>query len=56
MKKILRITNINYEYLFGDDKSKDETSEEINKLSEKLKNFKIIKYNGPGVCKSENVV
>ena len=54
-EKNIEISNINYEYLFGDDKSSDATSDEIIKLSEKLKNFKIIKYNGPGVCKSENV-
>ena len=46
---------MNYEYLFGDDKSDDRTLEEIEKLSKKLNNHKIIKYNGPGICKSENV-
>ena len=43
------------EYLFGDDNSSDQTNGEIDKLSKKLTNNKIIKYNGPGVCKSENV-
>jgi len=43
------------EYLFGDDNSSDKTIEEIDKLSKKLINNKIIKYDGPGVCKSENV-
>ena len=43
------------EYLFGDDASLDKTNDEIDKLSKKLNNNKIIKYNGPGICKSENV-
>ncbi len=43
------------EYLFGDDNSSDKTSDEIDKLIEKLSDKKIIKYNGPGICKSENV-
>ena len=43
------------EYLFGDDNSSDQTVKEIDKLSEKLNDYKIIKYNGPGICKSENV-
>ncbi len=47
--------NPNYEFLFGDDNSSDGTSEEIDKLSKKLTKNKIIKYEGPGVCKSENV-
>ncbi len=54
-EKNIESSNINYEYLFGDDKSTDSTSLEIIKLSEKLKSFKIIKYDGPGKCKSENV-
>ena len=45
----------NYEFLFGDDNSNDGTGEEINKLIKKLSNNKIIKYQGPGKCKSENV-
>jgi len=44
-----------YEYLFGDDNSTDKTNEEIDKLSKKLNDHKIIKYLGPGICKSENV-
>ena len=44
-----------YEYLFGNDKSSDKTINEIDKLSTKLSSFDIIKYQGPGVCKSENV-
>ena len=43
------------EYLFGDDNSTDETSHEIDKLIKKLTDKKIIKYSGPGICKSENV-
>ncbi len=48
-------SNQSNEYLFGDDNSKDNTSDEIDKLSKKLNNNKIIKYDGPGICKSENV-
>ena len=43
------------EYLFGNDNSEDQTDFEINKLSKKLIGYNIIKYQGPGVCKSENV-
>jgi len=53
-KEIIK-SNPSNEYLFGDDNSSDKTAEEINKLSKKLENFNIIKYKGPGVCKSENV-
>ena len=48
-------SNPNYEFLFGDDNSNDGTGEEINKLIAKLPDNKIIKYQGPGICKSENV-
>ena len=44
-----------FEYLFGDDNSNDKTNEEINKLARKLSDNKIVKYSGPGVCKSDNV-
>ena len=54
-EKEIRNNNQSYEYLFGDDNSSDNTIQEIDKLSEKLSKYKIIKYNGPGVCKSENV-
>ena len=54
-EKEIKKNNQSYEYLFGDDNSSDKTDEEINKLSKKLSNNKIIKYSGPGVCKSENV-
>ena len=47
--------NINAEFLFGDDKSNDDTLKELKNLQNNLpkKNIKI--YNGPGICKSENV-
>ena len=41
--------------MFGDDNSTDNTYEEIEKLSKKLPNNNIVKYKGPGICKSENV-
>ena len=47
--------NQSYEYLFGDDNSTDNTYEEIEKLCKKLPNNNIVKYKGPGICKSENV-
>ena len=53
-KEIIK-NNQSYEYLFGDDNSSDKTDEEIDKLLKKLPNNKIIKYKGPGICKSENV-
>ena len=54
-EKEIILSNKKYEYLFGDDKSKDDTSREIEKLIKKLNENKIIKYDGPGICKSENV-
>ena len=51
----IKNSNQSNEYLFGDDNSMDKTIDEIDKLSKKLNNNKILKYNGPGVCKSENV-
>ena len=54
-EKEIKENNQTIEYLFGDDNSSDKTNHEIDKLIEKLSNYKIIKYNGPGVCKSENV-
>ena len=54
-EKNITSNNINYEYLFGDDRSTDSTSSEIDKLKEKLSDHKIVKYFGPGICKSENV-
>lgn len=54
-EKEIGLSNKNYEYLFGDDVSTDNTSSEIDKLKKNLNENKIIKYEGPGVCKSENV-
>jgi len=54
-EKEISLSNRNYEYLFGDDKSTDDTSGEIDKLKKNLNENKIIKYDGPGICKSENV-
>lgn len=54
-EKKISLSNRNYEYLFGDDKSTDDTSSEIDKLKKNLNENKIIKYDGPGICKSENV-
>ena len=53
-KEIKKIDSYS-EFLFGDDNSTDKTLDEIEKLSKKLNDFEIIKYNGPGICKSENV-
>lgn len=41
------------EYLFGNDQSQDKTKDEIIKLKNKYSNVKY--YEGPGICKSENV-
>ena len=41
--------------LFGDDKSTDNTRNEIKKYVKKSENFEIDLYDGPGLCKSENV-
>ena len=54
-EKEIRENDQSNEYLFGDDNSSDKTIHEIDKLIEKLSENKIIKYNGPGICKSENV-
>ncbi len=54
-EKEIRNNKNNNEYLFGDDNSNDKTSYEIEKLSQNLRESNIIKYNGPGICKSENV-
>ena len=43
------------EFIFGDDKSTDLTLEEINKIEVRDKNIEIKTYEGPGICKSENV-
>tara|TARA_B100000963_G_scaffold348761_1_gene356847 strand:- start:474 stop:1898 length:1425 start_codon:yes stop_codon:yes gene_type:complete len=54
-EKEIRSFDKRYEYLFGNDQSTDNTSGEIDKLKKKLNENKIIKYDGPGICKSENV-
>ena len=43
----IRNSDQSNEYLFGDDNSIDETNKEIDILSKKLNNNKIIKYTGP---------
>jgi hypothetical protein len=43
------------EFIFGDDKSKDNTKEEIKKINLNNPNIKISTYQGPGICKSKNV-
>ena len=45
----------NYEFLFGDDNSSDLTKEEITKIKNELKSKQIKLYEGPGICKAENV-
>lgn len=54
-KELIKSGLPSYEYLFGDDKSCDKTNLEIDKLCNNLKEYQIIKYNGPGISKSENV-
>jgi len=54
-EKEISLSDKKYEYLFGDDKSTDDTAKEIDKLKKNLNENKIIKYDGPGICKSENV-
>ena len=44
-----------YEFLFGDDVSSDQTMIEIKKIKSEVKNIEINCYEGPGICKSENV-
>lgn len=49
-------TNIKVEFLFGDDKSDDNTKKNIKILKSEIGNkYRIIQYNGPGICKSKNV-
>ena len=43
------------EFLFGDDNSSDKTIEEVKKINISDPNIQIKLYEGPGVCKSENV-
>jgi hypothetical protein len=49
-------TDIKVEFLFGDDKSSDNTKKNIKILKKEIKNkHHIIQYDGPGICKSKNV-
>ncbi len=43
------------EFLFGNDKSTDNTLKEIKKIEINDNNIEIKTYEGPGICKSENV-
>lgn len=43
------------EFLFGDDNSTDKTIEEVKKINIPDPNITIKIYEGPGICKSENV-
>ena len=54
-KNQLKDLNENYEFLFGDDSSSDLTREEIYKIRNGLESKEIKLYEGPGICKSENV-
>ncbi len=54
-KKYIKSLSGSYEFLFGDDVSTDQTLLEINKIKSELKNIEINSYEGPGICKSENV-
>ena len=47
--------NENFEFLFGDDNSSDQTREEIDKIKKEFKNKEIKFYEGPGICKAQNV-
>ena len=54
-KDEIKQSSENYEFIFGDDKSKDNTYSEIKKLIETFGDKKVKIYDGPGICKSENV-
>ena len=43
------------EVLFGNDKSEDNTEGEIKRFIKKRKDLDIIYYDGPGICKANNV-
>ena len=43
------------EVLFGNDNSSDNTKIEIKKMINKRSDLKIIYYDGPGICKADNV-
>ena len=54
-KNQLTDQNENYEFLFGDDNSSDHTKAEITKIKNEFKGKQIKLYEGPGICKAENV-
>ena len=54
-KNQLTNQNENYEFLFGDDNSSDHTKAEITKIKNEFKSKQIKLYEGPGICKAENV-
>jgi len=56
-KNVVTQFDDNVEFLFGDDNSEDKTKDEIyNLINNQAKNRARIKfYEGPGICKSENV-
>ena len=54
-KNEINLLNKNYQFIFGDDKSDDNTINKIKELSDELKEYKIDFYNGPGISKSQNV-
>ena len=54
-KNQLTDQNENYEFLFGDDNSSDHTKAEITKIKNEFKSKQIKLYEGPGICKAENV-
>ena len=45
----------NYAFLFRDDNSSDHTKAEITKIKNEFKSKQIKLYEGPGICKAENV-
>ena len=54
-KNQINNSNENFEFLFGDDNSSDQTRNEINKIKNEIKNKEIKFYEGPGICKAQNV-
>ena len=49
-------SNKKIEFIFGNDKSEDNTKQNIELLKKKIGNkHQIIRYQGPGICKSKNV-
>jgi glycosyltransferase involved in cell wall biosynthesis len=54
-KNQINNSNENFEFLFGDDNSSDQTRNEIEKIKNEIKNKEIKSYEGPGTCKAQNV-